>query len=308
MAATLTDRRAFDDRWLLERKLDGVRCLAWVEDGRATLRSRNDTSFDAAFPEVVDALGRAARGRLLVDGEIVSFDDVGQTRFSLLQHRLGSSAGRTATGTASAPVRYFAFDLLWFDGHDVRPLDLVTRKAALREVLAFDDVVRFTEHQVADGRDRFGDACRAGWEGLVAKRAASTYQGRRSRDWLKLRCGQEQEFVVVGFTAPKGQRHGFGALLLAVREGDQLRYAGKVGTGFDRATLVALREQLDPLVQPTAPVAERVRERDARWVRPLLVVQVAFGEWTDAGRLRHPSFVGMRYDKQAVDVVRERPA
>lgn len=300
MAATASARRTFDERWLLERKLDGVRCIGRVADGEVQLTSRTGHSYDAAFPEVRAALARAVTDDLVVDGEIVAMDG-DRTSFAKLQPRLGAdgSVGRPT------PVVLHLFDLLWFAGHDLRMLPLVERKATLLEVVAFDEVVQPTGHVEGYGTVDLTPLCRAGWEGLIAKRAASTYQPRRSRDWLKLKCTVEQELVVVGFTAPGGSRTGFGSLLLAVHDEAGLRFAGKVGTGFDDATLAALRLELDASVIDQRPTIDEVDEPDARWVAPHLVVQVAFDSWTEGGRLRHPRFVGVRRDKDPTQVVRE---
>ena len=295
MAATSSDRRTFGDDWVFERKLDGYRCLAWVEDGVARLRSRNGRSFDDTYPEVARALAAQAHGTLIVDGEVVAMVD-GQTSFERLQQKAGDP---------SVPVQYVVFDLLWFDGNDIRPLGLEDRQAALREVLEPGGPIVVSEALPGDVPELLAAACELGWEGLIAKRRTSTYQPRRSRDWLKLKCVRAQEVVVGGFTDPKGSRSGLGALLVGVYDGDELRYAGKVGTGFDAATLHALYRELHARERPTSPFAERVREPSVHWVEPELVVQVGFAEWTTSGHLRHARYLGRRPDKDPSDVVRE---
>lgn len=165
-----------------------------------------------------------------------------------------------------------------------------------------------TTHRNQGDADLLADACARGWEGLIAKRANSRYQPSRSRDWLKLKCAQGQEFVIIGFTEPAGSRVGFGALLLGYYEGERLRYAGKVGTGFDRRDLLTLRSRLDELRASEAPFTERIRETRPQWAEPVLVAQIAFSEWTRDGMLRHPRFLGLRDDKTARDVVREAPS
>jgi DNA ligase D-like protein (predicted ligase) len=299
MKAVLTDARFSDPDWIFERKLDGVRCIAVRDGGPVTLLSRNDLSFNGRFPEIAAALEAQPQRRFAVDGEVVAFDGA-QTSFAKLAQR-----GRT-----HVPVFFYIFDVLWLDGQDVRPLPLRTRKRLLRTAVHFDDpALRFSTHRNGDGEAFFAEACRKGWEGLIAKRADSPYSGKRSRDWLKLKCEQGQELVIGGYTAPKGSRSEFGALLLGHYAGDELRYAGKVGTGFDDATLQALGRRLRDLRQDESPFADpsSIRERTATWVRPELVAQVAFTEWTTAGRLRHPRFLGLREDKAARDVVREAP-
>ncbi len=308
MAATLTDARFSDPDWIYERKLDGERCLAWVGGGRARLRSRNDLRLDDTYPELVDALAARARGDLIVDGEVVAFER-GRTSFSRLQQRLGvRSAAEARERAQRVTVSYYLFDVLWCDGYDVRALDLRSRKAMLRSAIDFGGPLRFSTHRNRSGEAYYAYACTQGWEGLVAKRASSPYVGRRSPDWLKFKCEAEQELVIGGFTDPRGSRVGFGALLLGYYEGGELRYAGKVGTGYDTNTLVSLRQQLDRIERDTPAFADRVRERDADWVEPELVAQVGFSEWTADGKLRHPKYLGLRDDKAATDVVRERPS
>ncbi|MCZ4493262.1 MAG: ATP-dependent ligase [Conexibacter sp.] len=301
MKAVLTDERFSDDGWIFERKLDGVRCIAVRDGGPVRLLSRNDLSFNGRFPEIAAALEAQPQRRFAVDGEIVAFDGA-QTSFAKLAQR-----GRT-----HVPVFFYIFDVLWLDGEDVRALPLRSRKRLLRSALDFDDTsLRFSAHRNGDGEAFFAEACRKGWEGLIAKRADSRYAEKRSRDWLKLKCEQGQELVIGGYTAPKGSRAEFGALLLGYYDDDGLlRYAGKVGTGFDEATLRSLGGRLRELRQDEPPFADAasIRERTATWVRPELVAEVAFTEWTTAGRLRHPRFLGLRDDKSARDVVREAPS
>jgi bifunctional non-homologous end joining protein LigD len=300
MKAVLTDARFSDPGWIFERKLDGVRCIAVRDGGPVTLLSRNDLSFNARFPEIAAALEAQPQRRFAVDGEVVAFEGR-QTSFARLAQR-----GRT-----HVPVFFYIFDVLWLDGQDVRALPLRTRKRLLRSALHFDDPsLRFSTHRNGDGEAFFRDACAKGWEGLIGKRADSRYTDRRSRDWLKLKCEQGQELVIGGYTAPKGSRSEFGAILLGYYDDDEeLRYAGKVGTGFDEATLHALGRRLRELRQDDCPFADpsSIRERTATWVRPELVAQLAFTEWTTAGRLRHPRFLGLREDKDARSVVREAP-
>jgi DNA ligase D-like protein (predicted ligase) len=205
------------------------------------------------------------------------------------------------------PVFLYLFDVLWLDGRDVRGLPLTERKRLLKHALERHDGVRLTPHRVGDGESFYAEACRKGWEGLIAKRADSVYSASRSKDWLKFKCDKGQELVVGGFTAPKGARAEFGALLVGHNDGGALRYAGKVGTGFDDATLRDLGSRMRELAREDPPFAdsETIRERDVTWVEPELVAQIGFTEWTTAGRLRHPRFLGLRFDKPAAKVVRE---
>ena len=306
MLATLTDRREFDDGWLLEHKFDGERCLAFVRDASVTLRTRTRRDVTRTYPEIAAALARA--GRLVVDGEVVAVTGEQVLGFEALQQRLGVASPSDSL-VARVPVALCAFDLLHADGRDLTGLGVLDRKAALEDALRFGGTVRPTAHARGESLRRYEEACTAGWEGLIAKRADAPYRPGRSRDWLKLKCLAEQELVVGGFTEPRGSRAGLGALLVGYFEDGRLRYAGKVGTGFDTRTLRDLRTHLDALEQPHSPFAEAVRPLPAgtHWVRPVLVAQIAFAEWTRAGRLRQPRFLGLRDDKPAVTVVRERP-
>jgi bifunctional non-homologous end joining protein LigD len=312
MLATLSSRRAFDDRWVFERKLDGVRALAVREaDGTARLLSRTGRAIGATYPEVVEALAAQDGGGLTLDGEIVALRD-GRTDFGLLQQRLGLT-NPLAVRASPVVVTYYAFDLLALDGWDLTRLPLRTRKSLLRAAVSYGGPLRFTPHRNHDAdrgaADLLADACARGWEGLIAKRAGSRYQHRRSGDWLKLKCAVGQEFVVGGFTEPSGARTGFGALLLGYYDDSgALRYAGKVGTGWSHQDLRTLRAVLDTLELPRPAFTAPPRERGAHWVEPRLVAQVGFSEWTRDGLLRHPRFLGLRDDKAPADVVRERPA
>jgi DNA ligase D-like protein (predicted ligase) len=294
MKAVLTDERFSDPEWIFERKLDGVRCLAVRDGGEVRLLSRNDLSLNGRYPEVARELAGVEHERFALDGEVVAFDH-GQTSFAKLVSR----------GREPVPVFFYVFDLLWLDDRDVRPLPLRERKRLLRVALSPSDHVRLTQHRVGDGEAFFAEACRKGWEGLIAKRADSPYTSRRSRDWLKFKCGHGQELAIGGFTEPKGTRIELGALLVGYYDDGALRYAGKVGTGFDRATLRDLGNRLRALRREDTPFADEVRERGVTWVEPELVAEIGFSEWTRDGRLRHPRFLGLRDDKPARKVVRE---
>jgi bifunctional non-homologous end joining protein LigD len=294
MKAVLTDERFSDPDWIYERKLDGIRCLAFKGDKNVSLRSRNDLSLNGRFPEVAAALEADPVQNVILDGEVVAFDGA-QTSFSRLQQR----------GERPTPVFYYVFDVLRADGEDVTALPLRERKAILRRVVGWHDPLRLTAHRNRDGEAFYAEACRKGWEGLIAKRAESPYVHGRSRDWLKFKCSAEQELVIGGWTAPRGSRTDLGALLLGYYDGDALRYAGKVGTGFTQVTLHDLAARLAPLRRESSPFADEVRDRTATWVEPELVAQIGFSEWTRDGRLRHPRYLGLRDDKAAREVVRE---
>ncbi len=297
MKAVLERQSFSDPAWIFERKLDGIRCLAIREHDEVRMLSRNDLDLGGRYPEVRDAIAGQTHRRFAVDGEVVAFDGQ-QTSFARLAQR-----GRT-----HVPVFFYIFDLLWVDGHDVRALSLRTRKRLLRAALQFNDPLRWTSHRNREGEAMFAEACRKGWEGVIAKRADSPYRATRSRDWLKLKCEAGQELVIGGFTAPRGSRTDFGALLLGYFRDGELQYAGKVGTGFDQELLGSLGRRLRGLSRDTSPFANpsAIRERGVTWVAPELVAQIGFTEWTSAGRLRHPRFLGLRDDKAANEVVRER--
>jgi DNA ligase D-like protein (predicted ligase) len=296
MKAVLTTDRFDDPAWIYERKLDGIRCIAIRSGAHVRLLSRNDLSMNDRYPEIAAALDAEACERFVVDGEIVAFEGA-RTSFARLAQR----------GRHPVAVYYYLFDVLWLEGYDVRALPLRARKRLLRSALTFKDGVRLTPHRNEHGTALFEEACRKGWEGLVAKRADSPYVATRSRDWLKFKCEQGQELVIGGYTAPHGSRSEFGALLLGYYRDGELRYAGKVGTGFDEAMLRDLGAQLRELRRKNPPFADaaEIRERGVSWVNPELVAQVGFSEWTRAGRLRHPRFLGLRDDKSAREVVRE---
>jgi bifunctional non-homologous end joining protein LigD len=307
MKAVLAKEAFSDPAWIYERKLDGVRALAFRDAKGARVVSRTGRLLNAGYPELVEALESDPCSGFVADGEIVAFKD-GITSFSRLQGRMGISDPEAARRTGIAVFLYL-FDLLRVDGRDVTSVPLRERKQLLRSSLAFHGPVRFMPHRNQDGERLYREACRKGLEGLIAKRADSPYVHGRSRDWLKLKCSHEQELVIGGFTAPRGSRTDFGALLVGYNEDGELRYAGKVGTGFDRAELKRLGDLMRGLEQEKPPFADvRPMPRDARWTRPELVAQVAFTEWTRDGRLRHPRYLGLRDDKPAGEVVRERPS
>jgi bifunctional non-homologous end joining protein LigD len=306
MLATLSDRRDFGDEWLLERKFDGERCVARKTGRQVRLESRTGTDLTGTYPEVRAALAAQRARRLLLAGEVVAFDGE-QTSFGRLQQRLGARAPSPEL-VAAYPVVYCVFDLLELDGADLTGRPLLERRRRLERAIRPDDGLQLSEAFRGDSERRFAEACRAGWEGLIAKRADAPYARGRSRDWLKLKCAWEQELVIGGYTDPRGSRVEFGALLVGYYEDDRLRYAGKVGTGYTVATLRELGTQLRALETPESPFVDvRPVPSGTHWTRPELVAQIGFAEWTSDGRLRQPRFLGLRDDKLAADVVRERP-
>jgi len=307
MLATLTEARFSDPGWIFERKFDGERVLAFREGARVRLLSRSRQHLDGTYPELVDALGSEVPEDFVIDGEVVAFHGH-RTSFARLQGRLGISDPAQARASA-VRIYYYVFDIVHLDGHDLRALALRDRKALLRNAITFTGPLRFTPHRNTWGEHYAEEACRWGWEGLIAKRADAPYVGRRSADWLKMKCSASQELVIGGFTEPAGSRVGLGALLVGYHDGAGLRYAGKVGTGYTRELLTELRHRLDAIETADPPFvnARSIPRRGVHWVRPELVAAVTFSEWTTDGKLRHPRFDGLRTDKAASEVVRERP-
>jgi DNA ligase D-like protein (predicted ligase) len=305
--ATLTADRFSDSAWIFERKFDGERCLAFRDGDRLRLMTRNQQQVSGTYPEIAGALAAQDATDFIVDGEVVAFDG-DQTSFSRLQQRLGVRDPAPAL-LAEVPVFIYLFDVLWAGGRDVRSEPLLERKRVLRGLLSYGGPLRLTEHRDTDGEAYYREACQRGWEGIIAKRADAPYRAGRSRDWLKFKCLNGQEFVIGGYTDPQRSRVGFGALLLGYYDDGKLRYAGKVGTGFNRRTLTSLHETLAADERPSSPF-EPVRglpRSGVHWVAPRLVAQVGFSEWTADGELRQPRFQGLRRDKDPAEVVRELP-
>jgi bifunctional non-homologous end joining protein LigD len=290
----------------LERKFDGERCVARKTGGEVQLASRTGKDLTSTYPEVSGAVVAQGAHGLLLDGEVVAYDG-DQTSFTRLQQRLGV-ARPTAEQVAMYPVVYCVFDLLDVDGEDLAGLPFVERRARLATTIQPSSSLELTEAWRGDSERRFAEACRSGWEGLIAKRADAPYAAGRSKDWLKLKCVWEQEFVVGGYTDPGGSRTDFGALLVGYYEQGSLRYAGKVGTGYTQATLRDLGIRLRRLETAKSPFVDaRPIPRGAHWTKPKLVAQIGFAEWTADARLRQPRFLGLRDDKRPAEVVRERP-
>jgi DNA ligase D-like protein (predicted ligase) len=305
MLATLTDRRDFGEDWLLERKFDGERCVARKAGGDVRLESRTARDLTGTYPEVTAAVADQRVRDVLLDGEVVAYDGE-QTSFSRLQQRLGVT-NPSADHVAAYPVVFCVFDLLEVDGEDLTGRPLIERRARLGRSIRPSAALQLSEAWRDDSQRRFADACRSGWEGLIAKRADAPYARGRSNDWLKLKCVWEQELVIGGYTDPAGSRTDFGALLVGYYEDGRLRYAGKVGTGYTAATLRQLGARLRDLGSPESPFVDaRPIPRGTHWTRPELVAQIGFAEWTSDGRLRQARFLGMRDDKPPAEVVRER--
>jgi len=297
MLATLVESLPDNRGWLFERKLDGYRAIAYRDGASLRLYSRNKLPLDDEFPTIVETLKKLSARRFVIDGEIVAVVGGDAAGFGELQRR-----------TARTPVRYYVFDVLLLGDDDVRPLPLIERKRLLRSIRLAGPLKR-TGTRTGDAEQLRAEACAAGWEGLIAKRADSPYRGSRSREWLKLKCTNEQELVIAGYTDPKGSRAGFGALMLGYYEDGRLHYAGEVGTGFDTRALLDLAAKLKPTTIDRSPFSDYPRiKKGQHFVKPKLVAQIAFAEWTHDGKLRHPRFLGIRKDKRPTEVVREKPA
>jgi len=304
--ATLVAEPPEGAEWVHETKFDGFRVLCRLDRGRATLFTRSGQDWTDHFPVVAEAAAALPAKSAWLDGEVTVVLDDGRSSFGALQNRGATKAGQQLV--------YFAFDLLYQDGHDLRALPLDARKQALAKLLSVKrrGPLRYVDHVDGAGAGAafFARACAQGLEGIVSKRRGQPYVTGRSFDWVKTKCMKRQEFVIGGFTEPKGARASVGALLVGVYEGERLRYAGKVGTGFGHATAAQLRRRLESLQRATSPFADPVKPlpRDVHWAAPKLLAEISFTEMTSDGKLRHPSFKGLRDDKPAKDVVREEPA
>jgi bifunctional non-homologous end joining protein LigD len=303
MLATLTDKRFSDKEWIFERKLDGERCLLFKKGKTITLKSRNDKILNASYPEIIAALKKLNLPNCILDGEIVAFDKK-NTSFTLLSERFGASAAKALV--SKIDVYYYVFDMPYCDGYFLTHLPLLTRKMLLEKLISFNDIVRYVAHKKEKGEVYFKQACKNKWEGLIAKKSDSTYVFKRSSNWLKFKCSNEQEFVIGGYTTPGGSRLHFGALLLGYYEKGKLQYAGKVGTGFDQKILTELGKKLQHNESKTNPFVNcDLSTKNVHWIKPVLVCEVQFTEWTRSNKLRHPSYLGLRRDKDAKEVRKE---
>ena len=293
MLATLVDAPFTRPNWIFEEKYDGVRMLAYKEGTRVTLISRNGIDRTARYPEIVAAIQKLKPKTLCIDGEVVVFDAEDISRFQLLQQGKGRP-------------QYAVFDCLYTeDEGDLRKKSLSLRRTALERIVKPSARLRMSTILSDDGLKAFQIASKRGFEGVVCKNLTSIYVERRSKEWLKVKVHQEDEFVIGGFTQPTGSRQYFGALLLGVYSRNKLLYAGKVGTGFDTEMLASLHRKFQPLVRSKSPFVSEVREPDATFLAPKLVAQLSFTEWTKDGKLRHPVYLGLRDDKKPTEVIRK---
>ena len=295
MLATLSPSVVEGPEWVFEEKYDGIRALAGRERGRVKMWSRMLQDLTAGFPHVALAVAALPGGDLLLDGELVALDAKGVSRFQLLQRRGAAGA---------SPTRYAVFDLLELEGRRLMRRPLGERRSELERLISLRiDPFFVSRRLVRDGKAAYHEAKRLGWEGIIAKDEGSLYEpGTRSRYWRKVKVRKESEFVIGGFTAPQGGRQHLGALLVGLYDGRRLRFVGKVGTGFTQQTLDILAAKLDRLRTERPPFDPPPRIRDATWVRPKLVAQLAYAEWTADGKLRQPAFLGLRTDKHPAEV------
>jgi bifunctional non-homologous end joining protein LigD len=303
MMAEPAERLPRGEGWLFEVKWDGVRALAFVDHEDLRLQARSGLRCERQYPELAVIPHQLAALQAVLDGEIAVLDSKGIARFHLIQPRIANADPNSIAHLArSTPVVYFVFDLLYLDGFDLRKVPLSERRRLLEEIVTPGEVLRISDAFPGAGEELLAAATEHGLEGIVAKHGTSHYESKRSREWLKIKVVNEQEFVIGGFTEPQGDRQYFGALVLGVYDegpsgAKPLRWVGNVGTGFDQKSLAALYQRLEPLITSHCPFAERPKpDRGMTWVRPELVCQVKFGEWTQDRRLRAPVFLGLRND------------
>lgn len=302
--AKLTDDYFSDPDWIYERKLDGVRCLVFKNGKDIKLLSRNKKSQNEIYPEIVEGIKKISAD-FIADGEIVTFKNE-VSSFSALQERINTKNPSDEL-IKKVPVFYYIFDLMYFDNSDITQLDLRTRKKILSNELSFNDPIRYCSHINEDGEKYLEEACKKGWEGIIAKDATKAYLHSRTSNWLKFKCDKRQEFVIGGYTDPKGERVGFGALLIGYYEDNKLKYAGKVGTGYSDKELEELERQMSNNERKTSPFEQEIKDDDVHFITPKMVAEVGFTEWTSDNKLRHPRFIGLRKDKDPKNVKKEEP-
>ena len=312
MLCTLAAEPFDSDRWIFEPKFDGLRMLSYFDGRKLELFSRNGKPQSFQFPDVVDGLADALNRPCIVDGEVICLDKQGRSSFRSLQQRFHLLDNRDVQSRmADNPAYLYLFDVLYIDHFLITSLPLMERKGLLRDLVQWSNQIRWTDHLKEKGIEASRQACRRGDEGIVGKEIDSPYVQRRNPSWVKIKCVGKQEFVIGGFTDPDRSRVGLGAILIGYYDNTgELRFAGKVGTGFSNQTLLALRRQLEKLEQPRSPFVEinRLHGGPAHWVKPSLVAEVAFAEWTQHGLLRQPRFEGLRPDKKPQECRRETPA
>ena len=307
MLATLVNEAFSDPEWLFETKWDGVRAVCFLKNGRAQFISRNQIEMTPQYPELGNIGESISSSNAILDGEIVALDEGGVSRFQLLQPRLGrKNFGEIARLAAKTRIVYYVFDLLYLDGMDLTACALVDRKTMLETILKPSKNVRYSDHIIGEGRRLYAEVAKVPLEGIIAKRLLSTYVPRRSKEWLKIKTIQESEVVIGGYTQPRNSRSYFGALVVGLYRERSLHYVGHTGGGFKEQTLADTYKLLQPLKTKDCPFVETPKTNEpVQWVKPRLVAQVKFSEWTADERMRQPIFLGLREDKKATECVFE---
>ena len=303
MHATPVDEPFNDPDWLFEIKWDGYRAISFIEDGKVRLVSRNQNDLTGQFSELSELTKLVKAKSAVIDGEVVALDEKGRSSFSLMQQRTGiRSHGRRVAGRADVPIAYYVFDLIYVDGYDLHRVSLEGRKKALQEIVVSNDMIRFSDHYLEQGVPLFEAAKRQGLEGILAKRRTSCYEERRSHEWLKIKITQTVDCVVGGYTDPEGSRQYFGSLVLGLYKSGRLIHVGQAGTGFNQAMLKEMSQVMSRLESKHSPFDGIVDAAHAHWIRPELVAEIKFTEWTHETRegglkLRAPVFLRLREDK-----------
>jgi bifunctional non-homologous end joining protein LigD len=304
MLATLVDKPFSDPEWLFETKWDGIRAICFIKNGKARFVSRNQNDLSAQYPELSNIGNDLDATEAVLDGEIVALDEHGVSRFQLLQSRMGrKNQAEIARLVAKTRLAYYVFDLLHLDGVDLTGCALIDRKTTLERILKTDKLIRYSDHIIEHGVQLYDEIAKVPLEGVIAKHIDSAYAQRRSREWLKIKTILEAEVVIGGYTEPRKSRSYFGALVVGLYEGGELRYVGHAGGGFNEKSLEQLYKLMQPLKTKLSPFADKIQTNEpVQWIKPKVVVQVKFAEWTADRRMRQPIFLGVREDKPAKDV------
>lgn len=307
MLATLVDEPFSKPDWLFETKWDGVRAVCFIRNGKPRFISRNQIEMTAQYPELADIAQSIRGSSVILDGEIVALDENGVSRFQLLQRRLGrKNAGDIQRLAATTRLAFYVFDLLYLDGFDLTGCKLIDRKATLEGILKSSKNIRYSDHIIGEGERLFEEVAKVPLEGMIAKRLESTYAQRRSAEWLKIKTIQQLEVVIGGYTEPRNSREYFGALVVGLYRDRKLHYVAHTGGGFNHQTLAQTYKLMQPLKTTDCPFVDKPKTNEpVQWVKPKLVAQVKFSEWTADGRMRHPVFLGLRQDKKPQECVFE---
>jgi bifunctional non-homologous end joining protein LigD len=308
MLATLVDEPFSDPEWLFETKWDGVRAVCFIKNGKAQFVSRNQLEMTAQYPELQNVAASIEGSDAILDGEIVALDASGVSRFQLLQRRLGrKNAREIGRLAATSQIAFYVFDLLYLDGFDLMGCKLLERKEILERILKPSRNIRYSDHIIGEGEKLFAEVAKVPLEGMIAKRLDRKYVQRRSTDWLKVKTIQQSEVVIGGYTKPRNSRAYFGALVVGLYDAGKLHYVAHTGGGFNHQTLEQTYKLMQPLRTEACPFVERPKTNEpVQWVKPKLVAQVKFSEWTADGRMRHPVFLGLRQDKKPEECVFEK--